>query len=232
MLDALVGCLIRSGSLATEVEPYLDRLCAARPNDPAPLRLRYDLRRRVGDREGALADALKANELAPGDWDTQLAVAVLAVELGRYDVAERELTVLIATHPADRAKLGTILARAYYDAGDFPRAEATLNDYAPPGGEFSPARVLRGVLDYEAGRYEKAEAALRGPAAADTDEGRFARYYLARALVQTGPRARGQAAVRPTECRRPGRPVHDRCGPAARRHGRPGAGRPGGPGSR
>src|SRR5205823_584021 len=146
----------RSGSLATEVEPYLDRLCAARPDDPAPFRLRLDLRRKIGDREGALADARRVLELAPDDRDTRLAAAVLAVELGRYEPAEQDLAALIASSPADRVKLGTVLARAYFDAGDYPRAEAALEEYAPPGTDFAPARVLRGVLDYEAGRYDRA----------------------------------------------------------------------------
>jgi len=185
-LDAVVACMTRAGSPPAEVAAYLDRLCAARPNDPSPFRARLELRRKLGDRDGALADAQKALEIDPGDADTRLAVAGLAVELGKSELAERELTALIAAHPADRVKLGTVLARAYYDAGDLGRAEVALNEYAPAGTDFAPARILRGVLDYEAGRYGRAEAALRGPAAADTDEGRFARYYLARALVQLG----------------------------------------------
>ena len=193
VVAAIVEVQVRSGRRVAEVEPYVDRLVALRPDDPAARRLRFVVRRRLDKRAEALEDALRLLELTPDDHNNRRAVVAVAADVGRSDLAEREIAALLADRPDDRVELGTLLARVYLDAGSPDRAADALARYVPEDTTFAPARVIRGVLHYEAGRYESAVAGLRGPAAADTPDGTFARYYLALSLARLGKKDESDA---------------------------------------
>jgi tetratricopeptide (TPR) repeat protein len=183
-LHGLVACLIKTGAMMAEVEPYLDRLIALRPDAPEPLRARADLRNRVGRKGEALADALRALEIAPGHHPTRRLVAWLAVDLGEKDIAERELGVLLAESSYPRAELGAKLALSRLQADDLAGAQEALDRYVPP--DSSAGLVLRGALHHEAGRYERAVELLRSAEPEDDAERQFALNYLALSLARLG----------------------------------------------
>lgn len=186
LLEGLVASLMKSGALVVEVEPVLDRLCALRPDDLTALRLRLDLRQKLGRKDDALADALRILELSPQDHAVRRTAAGLAVELGQREIAERELTTLQASGPYPPHEIGTLLARLHWEAARFAEAEAILDRDAPPSVQFAPARALRGVLHFEAGRFESAQELLNPVAAGRGPEAQFARYYLALTLTRLG----------------------------------------------
>jgi tetratricopeptide (TPR) repeat protein len=184
VLEAVIVARVRTEGLRVDLEPDLDRLCALRPDDPAPFRVRAELRNRMSRKDDALADALRVLELAPDDHAVRKFAAWLAVELGKRDVAERELGKLLADSKYPKAELGTRLALARWQAGDLAGARAALDEHAPPGA--AAGLVLRGVLDYEAGRFEQAVAELRAADPADDGERQFALNYLGLALARLG----------------------------------------------
>jgi tetratricopeptide (TPR) repeat protein len=184
VLSAIISARIRSSGLAIDQEPLLDRLCALTPNDPTPLRIRSELRGRIGRKADALADALTVVELEPNDHATRRRAAWLAVDLGEREMAERELAHLLAHSPYPKTELGTRLALARWQAGDAAGAREVLDHYAPPGT--SAGAVLRGVLEYEAGRFPEAIAILESAEPADDGERQFALNYLGLALARLG----------------------------------------------
>jgi hypothetical protein len=184
VLSAMISARIRSRGLAIDQEPDLDRLCSLSPGDPTPLRIRSELRVRIGRKADALADALRVVELEPNDHTTRRRAAWLAVDLGERDIAERELTLLLRDSPYSKAELGTRLALARWQAGDQAGAKEALDHYAPPG---TPAgTVLRGVLEYEAGRFQEAETLLASTDPEDDGERQFALNYLGLAQARLG----------------------------------------------
>lgn len=184
VLSAMISARIRSRGLAIDQEPELDRLCSLSPNDPTPLRIRSELRVRIGRKADALADALRVVELEPNDHTTRRRAAWLAVDLGERELAERELTHLLRDSPYSKAELGTRLALARWQAGDQVGAKEALDRYAPPG---TPAgAVLRGVLEYEAGRFQEAVTLLASTDPTDDGERQFALNYLGLAQARLG----------------------------------------------
>jgi predicted Zn-dependent protease len=178
--------------MVVELEPDVDRLCALRPDDPAPLRVRADLRNRLARKDDALADAVRVIELAPEDHGTRKLAAWLAADLGKRDVVEREIGKLLAGSPYPKSELGAKLAVARWQAGDLAGAREALERYVPP--DSGAGRMLRGVLDYEAGRYEHAAEALRGLDPADDSERQFVLNYLGLALARLGREEESRAA--------------------------------------
>jgi predicted Zn-dependent protease len=176
-----------TGALGTDVEPYLDRLCAARPDDANALRLRIDMRARFGRADEALADARRLLGLRPDDHRTRRTACQLALGLGRYEEVERDVTRLLEASPLPRNDLGTLLAKAYLGAGAGAKAQEALDRYAPQAEGYPPAQTLRGVMLYEAGRADEAARVLTAVVDRVGPEDRpNVLYHLAMSLERAG----------------------------------------------
>jgi predicted Zn-dependent protease len=187
VLLAVITAMSATAAHAPEVEPYLDRLCAARPDDPAPLRMRIDMRGRFGRFDEALADARRVLALDPQDHHTRRAACRFAISLGRYDEAERDLALLLDASPLPRNDLGTLLARTHLGRGDRAAARAALDRYAPAGDDYPPAQIIRGSVLSEDGRTAEAVPMLTAAAERAGPEDRpNALYHLALALGRAG----------------------------------------------
>ena len=187
LLLAVMNAMTATGAHAPDIEPYLDRLCAARPDDPVPLRMRVDMRERFGRFDEALADARRVLELDPQDHRTRRTACRIALGLGRYDEAERDLGLLLDTSPLPRNELGTLLARVHLGRGDRVAAQAALDQYAPVGDNYPPAQILRGSMLYDAGQTDEAVRVLTAAVDRAAPEDRpNALYHLALALSRAG----------------------------------------------
>jgi tetratricopeptide (TPR) repeat protein len=186
VLTALIAILIRSNDPPPEIEPYLNRLCDLRPNEPTPYRSRAQQRFKLGAYPGVLADARRVLELDPNDHDTRLLGVHAAINLADYEFAKRELAVLLQRSSHSKKLLGTLLARSYLERGDVVQAGDTLNRFVHPEEDFPPGQMIRGLIHFEAGQYEQAEKVLRAVAPKAGQERPRVLYHLALALESLG----------------------------------------------
>lgn len=185
VLRALVEQHLRLNLGYARVEPHLARLIELQPADPEPLRVRFALRTAHGFQADALADGLRILELAPDDHQVRGLVANLAMNTGRPDAAIPALQVLAAAQPQARGEWGTLLAKAYWEAGDIAKAQEALDRYAPRDSDAARAGLVRGILHAAQNRPEQAIPCLRHAAERPVERS-VALFHLAAALRAAG----------------------------------------------
>jgi predicted Zn-dependent protease len=193
VLMALTGGMMTSGRLVAEAEPFLSKWCALEPDNPEPLRLRYDLWLRLGRRERALDDGLRLLKLEPQDDAVRRSLIGLLMAAERFDESERECRQALMRAPDDVDLLFS-LAQLRYLRGQTGEALDLLDKLVANPEAPVAALVLRGQLHLESRPPdpEKAVALLRRALAAATASGaepatrHAARYQLSQALARLG----------------------------------------------
>lgn len=106
----------------------------------------------------ALDDFRRWAALEPGNREAQLAIGLALRDLGAYDEAILIFEKLIPEWPEQRIRLVTRIGATYRIMGDYPRALATLNEFAV--GEEPPLGMMfhyhRGWILNLMGRHEEA----------------------------------------------------------------------------
>lgn len=118
----------------TDALPWLERLCAARPDDPAPARRRSDLLRRL-DAPEALVVSLAAELRIAGSDEQRLALLLerahcLDARLSRPACAREDFEAVRALAPRDPGVLHE-LVRLHAQLGDIRRAAERLAELVP-----------------------------------------------------------------------------------------------------
>ena len=185
VLETLVVVSLRGGVPFAQFEPYLDRLCDLKPADPSPLRTRATQRIRAGRVAAGIADALRAEELEPGDFKTLELIAANALEAGDPALAVRVLAPHLENSPRPPDDLAELLVQAHLQAGNVGESERALDRYFPASRADSQSLLLRGLVHQAAGRHAGAVPLLR--AAARSPEHRSAALFaLAKSLTVLG----------------------------------------------
>jgi tetratricopeptide (TPR) repeat protein len=193
--ELLVAWHLRAKSPFSEFEPVLDRLCALRPNDPNPLRTRTYLRAHHGRPKEAVADGLRALELANDDHATRRLVVLAAADAKQFDVAIREARKLLESSPVPRTEAGTMLVKAYLQAGDVIRAEETLEACFPITQASEERDALRAQIMQAAGRHAEAVALFRHLADQSPRYRESALYHLAKSQASLGREEDARASL-------------------------------------
>lgn len=165
--QALSYSLLALGKL-DEAGERLDRVIAAVPGQAMPHRLRAMVRLRTGAFEDAETDLARAQQLDPRDVRTRFLRARALSLLGRLEEAHAILVDAggIAT-PAQRFELLRQQQRMSHDLGDHERALAEVEQALALAPDHAGAHVDRGVLLYEVGRLDEADAELAGALSAE-----------------------------------------------------------------
>jgi tetratricopeptide (TPR) repeat protein len=160
LLQAVVACMRRGGSTLVELEPFVDRWCAAAPADVAALRERMDIQARLAKPDQATSAGERILELDPGDQTTRLLLSAVYMDAGRFADAARELR-----HLNDAGRNGPeivlALARAEWEQDHATEAARLVDEYLSRVPDDASALVLRGLIHHRAGEYESAVAVLQ-----------------------------------------------------------------------
>lgn len=163
---------------------HLGRLAALTPSDPDLYALRAQLQEKVGRREEALNDYIRAVELRPDD-PTRTKVAFIGADLGRYEASDPAFAALLDKSGPNREALAARFAKSYWDRGEPAQVAAVLDKYVPPPGP--PAAVLlRGLLKFKDGRWAEAVDLFKSATPPDLTEKVVGTYHLAMALEKLG----------------------------------------------
>jgi predicted Zn-dependent protease len=171
-----------------EAEGPIDQWRALWPSDSEPHLARIDWAMRMNRLPEAIESAGAALELQPGTADLRERRAGWLFLVGRSEEAAAECRRCREARPDD-PDLIRLEAEICYRLGDNGRAGALVDDLLRRDPQDPTALTLRGALDLDADRPDRAVGPLReavarlGPAA-----GR-ARYYLGLALARTGQEA-------------------------------------------
>lgn len=195
LTEALVVWSMRAGKPFAEYEPHLDRLCALRPDDPAPWRTRAEQRIHNGRAADGIADGLRALDLAPDDHALRRLVATTALDAGDLDVAARELERLLQAPLPDAEGTAALLVTVHARAGAADRAERVLNQHFPTSRTDPESRFLRGLVHQAAGRHAEAAGALREAADRSPKYRARALHALAKSLSAAGREADARRAL-------------------------------------
>jgi Tfp pilus assembly protein PilF len=198
--DAEVVAALATGKLwANDVaaaEQYLARWSKLSPQDAQPLRLRMNMRHRLGfaEREKAARlrllglaadDGRRVLELEPGNEEVRRDLAWLLVNVGRFAEAEQACRRGLAAAPGE-PRLLLLLARACHAQGKRADAETALEPLVRDPAGSAEALILRATLYREAGRPEQALPLLRQALTRERGPRRDYLYELGLALAAAG----------------------------------------------
>jgi tetratricopeptide (TPR) repeat protein len=113
------------GSLPAQAEKLVEEGLAAAATDPDLIAVRGAARQQLGDSAGALADAERAIQIAPGNENAAALLVSLYSQANRSADARRVATQALRLSPQS-LDLRVILAQLDINAGDAPAAEAQL----------------------------------------------------------------------------------------------------------
>jgi predicted Zn-dependent protease len=189
VLVALYRTHIARGGRVADAEPYLNRWCELRPDNPAPFHARLDMWLRLLNFHRAVEDATRLVELEPANEDVARTRARLLAQVGRFEEADAVVSQLLTIHPGDAALI-YLRADVQYQAGNRAVAASLLDPLVNRDPPYMPAVRLRGVIYAEADPpdpdraiplLQKAATAQLGPA--DRNQ---ARYHLSQMLFRAG----------------------------------------------
>lgn len=154
VLRAIVEVMIRTNAPVTTTQAYVDRWVAANPDDPHAHRARMEAMILMSRFEEAIWSAQRVLELAPERADVRAALGSLYLKVGRWDEAAREHQRLVESGATTMALIG--LARAEMERGRRPQAIAALDRALRDNPQSTDARMLRGLVEFQAGDYQSA----------------------------------------------------------------------------
>lgn len=184
----LVMLRLRQGQME-EAQTALSDLLRAHPDSAAAWHVQGDLAYARGEREEALSHYEKALILSPGHHMAGVSRASVSLDMGRYQVALRELQRLREASPFD-PQVSYLLAVALEKTGDADAARDELRHAmaiisAIPEDQLTrhrPTLLLAGLISFSAGELERAHEYLSAYLAYDPGN-LVARKLLATALL-------------------------------------------------
>ncbi len=171
-----------------EAEAPLDRWRALRPAEIEPHLARIDWATWLNRLPEAIESAGAVLDLQPGIADLRERRAAWLLVVGRTEEAAAECRRCREARPDDPG-LVRLEAEISYRLGDTARAAARVDDLLRRNPQDPAALTLRGALDLDADRPDRAVGPLREAAARAGPGAGRAKYFLALALARTGQEA-------------------------------------------
>ncbi|WP_261664036.1 tetratricopeptide repeat protein [Deinococcus sp. Marseille-Q6407] len=186
--------LERQGNVKAAITAVQDSLHLNNQNAPA-FALLGDLRRRAGDKAGALQAYREAAVLQPKNAGYRTELAALRLDLGRYADARRDVAVALkmpALTPETRARAELVLGLLDYRSGRYADASTSLRSSAAavPAADTS---LWLGLSEYKQKNYSAATEALSESVRLSPTP--LARRNLASALLASGRTAEAETLL-------------------------------------
>lgn len=168
-----------------EAEGPIDRWQTLRPGDPEPYLTRIDLALKRGRMLDAIEPAGVVLELQPTAAELRERRAVWLFLVGRSEEAAAECRRCRAASPDDPGLI-RLEAEICLRMGDGVRVEELVGELLLRDPKDATALILRGVLELDHDRPDRAVPPLREAVARGGGSVARARYYLGLALARTG----------------------------------------------
>jgi predicted Zn-dependent protease len=168
-----------------QAQPYIDRWCTLRPDDPEPFRKRMEMWLKLERRAQAIPDGQHVLELVPDDDATRRRLVDLLLNFGRDTEAEKEVQNHLRNHPPDPEWL-YYLAASYQHQGRAAEAARVLDPLVAAQPGFPPVLLLRASMYIDAGAPEQAIPLLQRAIELEPKAPKKALYFLAQALTRCG----------------------------------------------
>jgi predicted Zn-dependent protease len=184
-----------------EAEPFLNRWCELRPEEPEPYRRRFDLWMKQENVALALADAEQVLKRDPNDFEIRLVRVQLLVLDGQYATAGQEAMRGLQAQP-NNVQLQYLLAKSAQEQQRPAEAAHLAERILQTRPDFTPALQLQAELYLEAGQPEPAIRLLRQAAAKAGPEQVAVLYQLSTALTRAGREDEAKQALAEMQYRR------------------------------
>lgn len=177
-----------AGGRDEEALPYLDRSIAIQPQSRELRRIRFDLHRRLKNRELAYADGLLLLERASADPELRRTMMNLALSTAHFAEAEEHCQYLLNDAPKDRS-LRLFLAEIRRNSGNEKGSMEILRQLVDEDKNDYGANLALGTLLHAIGKSEEAVPHLKAVYDNDPSRRRTCGQQLGAALAKIGRHA-------------------------------------------